>query len=181
MIEHYPYAMWSEFCESILGTLEGGSPCRGMLPSMFFEPCFHAVLQHIIEFCPDDGPKARITIVVTRAAYSVSRQWSFQCLCDLLYALLTYSVFFESMDEDTMTLTSTTHPQWTHTAVKEAILYWMRCPDPRMGLPKSVLDGWSVVHGGPMANSQPILTKTEIFIMLSERSGLPRILQSEAC
>ena len=24
-------------------------------------------------------------------------------------------------------------------------------------------------------------TKTEIFIMLSERSGLPRILQSEAC
>jgi hypothetical protein len=172
MIEHYPYAMWSELCESIIGTLEGGSPCRGMWPSMF-EPCFHAVLQHIIEFCPDDGPKARITIVVTRAAYSVSREWSFQCLCDLLYALLTYSVFFESMDEDTMTVTSTTHPQWTHTAVKEAILVWMGDPGSRMGLPKSVLDGWSVVYGGPMANSQPrLVDKIAILRILKRHRGL---------
>ena len=69
-----------------------------------------------------------------------------------------------------------------HEAYADGVVDWMGDPDSRrMGLPKSVWDGWSIVLGGHMANSQPILTKTEIFIMLSERSGLPRILQSEAC
>ena len=202
MIECYPYALWSELCESIIGALEGHSrvgPRDGNRPwgrrscvsgcMLLFDPCYHAVLKHIIEFCPKDGPKARIAIVVTRTACSRNKEeeWALHGLSDLLCALLKYSVLSKSihdedMDEDTMTVATTNHPKWTHTAVKQAILDWMGDPDSRrMGLPKSVWDGWSIVLGGHMANSQPILTKTEIFIMLSERSGLPRILQSEAC